>query len=194
MFQHTTQTIEREKSMNKQAETANDKQAEIANDRAIEYWSQNRFIDAIAQWKEATRNYPNVAEIHHNIGNAYAHQGQLEKAIESLNQAISLDETLVEAYNKLGCIYYKQSNLDAAIANWNQALKVDPDFEEARLNLQLVQQNVTQSVGENSEIPTYQHATEENSKRGEGRASKKGNKDKPTWRERMRRRLGKSQK
>jgi tetratricopeptide (TPR) repeat protein len=179
-----TQTSEQEKTMSTQVE--------IANDRAIEYWNQNRFTDAIAQWKEAARNYPDVAEIHHNLGNAYAHQGQLDKAIESLKQAISVDEALVEAHNKLGCIYYKQGNLDLAFASWNQALKIDPNFQEALRNLQLIP-NVTQFDREDSEIPPYQHVTEEEPKPGESQASK-GNESKSTWGERFRQRFGKSRK
>ena len=77
----------------------------MANDRAIDCWEQNRFDEAIAQWEEAINSNPNVAEIHHNLGNAYAHHNHTEEAIESLKRALSIDPTLVEAYNKLGCIF-----------------------------------------------------------------------------------------
>ena len=137
------------------------KQAEIANDRAIEYWKRNRFGEAIAQWEEALRMNPRVAEIYHNLGNAYAHQKLPDKAIESLKQALSLDPTLVEAYNKLGCIFYDQGNREMAISSWNQALEVDPDFGEALHNLHLAES--TPQFDVNSEIPEYEHGDSEES-------------------------------
>ncbi len=164
------------------------KQAEIANDRAIEYWEQNRFEEAIAQWENVVRKNPNIAEIHHNLGNAYAHQGKIEDAIESLKQAISIDPTLVEAYNKVGCICYKQGNFDLAFASWNQALKIDPNFEEAHHNLRLIQ-NVTQ-FDVDSEIPAYQHVTSEDTEQ-HGQADEGDSDDTPRWRNRIRQGLRK---
>ena len=130
------------------------KQAEIANDRAIQCWEQNRFDEAIAQWEAAINSNPNIAEIHHNLGNAYAHQNHTEEAIESLKRALSIDPNLVEAYNKLGCIFYRQGNRDFAFASWKQALKIKPDFKEALHNLRLLQ-NATQ-FDVNNEIPVYE--------------------------------------
>ena len=135
------------------------KQAEIANDRAIEYWKRDRFDEAIVQWEEAVRMAPRIAEIHHNLGKAYAHQNLTDKAIESLKQAVSVDPTLVEAYNKLGCIFYDQGNRELAISSWNEALKVRPDFREALHNLHLAES--TPHFDTNSEIPEYEHGDSE---------------------------------
>lgn len=134
-------------------------QAEIANDQAIEYWKQNRFGEAIAQWEEALRMNPQVAEIHHNLGNAYAHQNLPDKAIESLKQALELDPALVEAHHKLGCIFYDQGHRELAISSWNQALEIDPDFREALHNLHLAEG--TPQFDVNSEIPEYEHGEAE---------------------------------
>ena len=148
------------------------KQAEIANDRALEYWNRDRFDDAIAQWEEALRIDPQVAEIHHNLGNAYAHQKLPDKAIESLKQALSIDPTLVEAYNKLGCIFYDQGNRELAISNWNEALKVDPDFREALHNLHLVES--TPQFDVSSEIPEYEHGDSEEGEENSSRLTRVG--------------------
>ena len=171
------------------------KQAEIANDRAIEYWKQNRFDVAITQWEQAAQNYPDVAEIHHNLGNAYVHQGQTEKAIEALKRAINADPSLVVAYNKLGCIYYKQGNLDHALASWQQALKIQPDFHEANHNIRLLQKGT--QLNSSGEIPPYQHTTEGASGQDQrpkpivnDRRSRAGKED-LRWTNRARRRLKK---
>ena len=138
-------------------------QAEIANDQAIEYWKQNRFGEAIAQWEEALRINPQVAEIHHNLGNAYAHQNLPDKAIDSLKQALELDPALVEAHHKLGCIFYDQGHRELAISSWNQALEIDPDFREALHNLHLAEG--TPQFDVNSEIPEYEHGVTEEDER-----------------------------
>ena len=167
------------------------KRAEIANDRAIEYWNQNRFDEAIAQWEDILRQDPNLAEIYYNLGNAYMHQDNLESAIEAFKRALSIDPTLPEAYNKLGIICYKQGDRELAFACWKQALKIHPDFEEARHNIGIMQNNpqsdvnVEISVDAESEIPAYQHVTEADAADNEN-ASTEESDELPTWRNRIR--------
>ena len=159
------------------------KQAEIANDRAIEYWEQNRFEEAIAQWEEIVRKDPNLAEIHYNLGSAYMNQGKTESAIEAFKRALSVDPTLTEAYNKLGIICYKQGNARLAFACWKQALMINPDFDEARRNIGLIQSTPQFDVEE--EIPAYQHVTEDNVESDENASIEEGD-DPPTWTNRIR--------
>ena len=164
------------------------KRAEIANDRAIEYWEQNRFDDAIAQWEEILRRDPNLAEIYYNLGSAYMHQGKFESAIEALKWSLAIDPNLPEAYNKLGIICYKQGDAELAFACWKQALKINTDFEEARHNIGLIP-NVPQLDVED-EIPTYQQVTEDDAN-GDQNASLEESSDlPPTWRNRIRRGWG----
>ena len=163
------------------------KQAEIANDRAIEYWKQNRFDEAIAQWEEIVRNDPNLAEIHYNLGNAYMYQGKIEGAIDAFKQALSIDPILPDAYNKLGIICYKQGNAGLAFACWKQALMINPDFEEARNNIGLIQ-NAPQFDIED-EIPAYQHVTEGDAK-DDADTSLEDSDDPPTWKNKIRRGWG----
>ena len=159
------------------------KRAEIANDRAIEYWKQNRFDEAIAQWKEIVRQDPNLAEIYYNLGNAYMHQDNIESATEAFKRALSIDPTLPEAYNKLGIICYKQGDTELAFACWKQALKIHPDFEEARHNIGLIQNNP--QPDEDDEIPAYQYVTEDAAEDDENASIEQGD-ELPTWRNRIR--------
>ena len=155
------------------------KQVQIANDRAIEYWEQNRFDEAIAQWEEIARKGPSLAEIYYNLGSAYMHLGKIESATEALKRALSIDPTLSEAYNKLGIICYKQNNAELAFACWKQALMINPDFGEARRNIGLIQ-NPPQFDADD-EIPAYQHVTEDDRD-----ASVEDSSGSPTWRNRLR--------
>ena len=159
------------------------KRAETANDRAIEYWKQNRFDEAIAQWKEIVRQDPNLAEIYYNLGNAYMYQGNTDSAIEAFKHALSIDPTLPEAYNKLGIICYKQGDKELAFACWKQALKIQPDFEEARHNIGLLQNNP--QLDADDEIPAYQHVTEADAADDEDASIERGD-ELPTWRNRIR--------
>ncbi len=159
------------------------KQAEIANDRAIEYWKQNRFDEAIAQWEEIARKDPNLAEIHYNLGNAYMYQGKIESAIDAFKRTVSIDPTLPEAYNKLGIICYKQGNAGLAFACWKQALMINPDFEEARRNIGLIQ-NASQFDVE-GEIPAYQHVTDGDAT-GDASAGVEDSDNPSTWRNKIR--------
>ncbi len=163
------------------------KRAETANDRAIEYWEQNRFDDAVAQWEAIVRSDPNLAEIHYNLGSAYLYRDQFESAVEALKRALAIDPNLPEAYNKLGIICYRQGDIELAFACWKQALRINPDFQEARHNIEILQ-NVPQ-FDMDDEIPAYQHVTE-NDAQGDQNASAEDNSDVPTWRNRIRRGWG----
>lgn len=159
------------------------KRTEIANDRAIEYWEQNRFDEAIAQWEGIVRQDQNLAEIHYNLGSAYMHQGRVDSAIGAFKRAISIDPTLSEAYNKLGIICYKQGNAELAFACWKQALKINPDFEEARRNIGSLL-NASQFDTED-EIPVYQQVTQTDVTDDQN-ATIEDQDDLSTWRNRIR--------
>ena len=159
------------------------KRTEIANDRAIEYWEQNRFDEAIAQWEGIVRQDQNLAEVHYNLGNAYMHQGRIDSAIGAFKRAISIDPTLSEAYNKLGIICYKRGNAELAFACWKQALKINPNFEEVRRNIGLLQ-NVSQfNLG--GEMPVHQQVTQGDTTDDQN-ASIEDRDDMSTWRNRIR--------
>ena len=159
------------------------KQAGIANDRAIEYWKQNRFDEAIAQWEEIVRKDPNLAEIHYNLGSAYMYQGKIESAIDAFKRTLSIDPNLPEAYNKLGIICYKQGNAGLAFACWKQALMINPDFEEARRNIGLIQNAPPFDI--KGEIPSYQHVADGDAT-GDASASIEDSGNPPTWRSKIR--------
>ena len=166
--------------LNQELDNKMSKRAEVANERAIAQWEQGNFAQAIAQWEAIVAHEPNIAEIHHNLGNAYAQQGALDEAIESLKRAIAIDPRLIEAYNKLGCIFFKQNRLELAHASWRHALKIDPDFKEALHNLRLVQQSTT--LNASGDVPAYQH----DGSNADGAAN---DDSKTSWKARIRQRL-----
>ncbi len=116
-------------------------QATIYNERAIEFFQQKRLADAITEWQKAIEITPEVAELHHNLGNAYAKHGQLREAIAAWERAISLAPNLAEAYNNVGYAYYKLRDYREARTRWEQALQVKPNCTQAKRNLRLLERH-----------------------------------------------------
>ena len=145
-FDHTD-TEEQETSHSPPQDTADmdryiQDQAEAYNDRAIEFFEQGQFDEAITEWRRAIEVAPEIAELHHNLGNALAKSGELRQAIEAWEQAIQLDSELVEAYNNLGYAYYKLDDLQEAYRYWDRAVRIDPNCAEAQRNLQLLRERL----------------------------------------------------
>ena len=68
----------------------------------LELRKLNRYDEAIAPLKTATRLEPGSAQYHRELGVVYSKMGMLESAINSLEEAVRIDEKDAEALSNLG--------------------------------------------------------------------------------------------
>jgi len=96
-----------------------------------------RLDDAIAQYEEARRLNPTIADVHYNLGNALAKTpGRLNGAIAEYQEALRLKPDSVEAHNNLGnALARTPERLDDAVAQFEDALRLRPDYAEAHFGL-----------------------------------------------------------
>jgi len=73
---------------------------------------------AIADYTQAIRLDPDLAEVYGVRGLAYSQKGDFDKAIADCNQAIRLGPDFAEAYTNRGVAYDNKGDLDKAFADW----------------------------------------------------------------------------
>jgi tetratricopeptide (TPR) repeat protein len=107
------------------------------NNLGSELAQAGKASEAIAEYREALRLYPDCAEAHNNLGLALSKiPGGLNEAIAHYEEAIRLKPDFVEAHNNLGCgLDEIPGRMDDAMAQFQEALHIRPSYAEAHYNL-----------------------------------------------------------
>jgi tetratricopeptide (TPR) repeat protein len=101
-------------------------------------WSKvpGRLDDAVAQYQEALRLRPDIAETHTNLGRAWsAVPGKLDDAIAQYQEALRLDPKYPDAHFYLANALVQKGRIPEAIGHFEDALRADPGLAEASNNL-----------------------------------------------------------
>jgi tetratricopeptide (TPR) repeat protein len=104
-----------------------------------------RLNEAIADFEEALKISPNLAQTHNGLALALADSGDFDAAIEHFHKALDIWPNDAEACNNLAtALYYTgqhdAAKLDEAISYLQRSLALKPDFTAARQNLAAVKQ------------------------------------------------------
>jgi tetratricopeptide (TPR) repeat protein len=97
-----------------------------------------RLDEAAAAYQQMLLLWPDVPELHINLGVVLKNQGKLDEAAEQYRQALALGPNLADAHNNLGNILRQQGKLDQAAARFEQAIALRPDYAEAHNNLGVI--------------------------------------------------------
>ena len=93
--------------------------------------------DAIAAHREAIQRNPNDADLHYQLGLAYAKEGRLEQAIGSYLRAIALEPQYAEAYEELGLAYARSGRAEKAAAAAHEAGRLKAEYADLHYQLGL---------------------------------------------------------
>jgi tetratricopeptide (TPR) repeat protein len=78
-----------------------------------------------------------IANMHADVGQAYAEAGMLDNAIEELLKAVELCPTFADLRTRLGTMYREQGDLGRAREHFQLAKEANPRYVQARLLLGL---------------------------------------------------------
>ena len=90
---------------------------------------------AIETFCEAIARFPDVAELHNNLGVALDRAGRGEEAIAAFSRAIALNCEFAEAHASLGHALSAQARVGDAVGAYRRAIGLRPDFLEVHWRL-----------------------------------------------------------
>ena len=114
-------------------------------DRALAHLNNERYSEAIAQFKDTINRYSNFTPAYCGLGHAYLGQGNLREAENATKRALALDRSYQPAcklLNELKLAYYdrgltrlKDEQYGEAITDFKGAISIDPVFIDAHSDL-----------------------------------------------------------
>jgi len=96
---------------------------------------QNRWSDAITEYRTAIRLEPDLSLAHYNLGLGLDQEGDLGGAITEYREAIRLQPDLVVAHSNLSYVLRKKGDLDGAVAEARTAIRLRPELSNPHQEL-----------------------------------------------------------
>ena len=115
-----------------------------------------KFPEAIKEYKQVIRIYPESKAAWNNLGSAYRGMGKMSQAIGAYRKALERDPSYGLAYYNIGAVYDSRGYYDKALKNYSLAIRYDPSLTDSKRNPQVVNnrrlyavllQNYVQSAG-----------------------------------------------
>ena len=108
-------------------------------------FDDGEFEQALTHFHSAQLDRPEDRKLEFNIGDALFRMGDYEAAERSYGRVLTLgegDDLAQRTYYNLGNTLYYQGRLEEAIGAYEQALELNPQDEDARHNLEYVEQEM----------------------------------------------------
>jgi tetratricopeptide (TPR) repeat protein len=97
----------------------------------IALFRQQRFAEAVAQFRELNTLHPEYAPGYHNLGSALASLNRMDEAVAAWERAVALEPVYVDARLFLGVAHARAGRADAARAQFEAVLRLAPDHPQA---------------------------------------------------------------
>ncbi len=106
--------------------------AEAHHILGVTLFQEAKVSEAIQQYEQALRLYPDYPKAHLNLGIALEQTGRVPEAIEQYEQALRLNPDYVKAHYNLAVALERAGRVQEAIQHYERALRSNPDLTEAR--------------------------------------------------------------
>ncbi|MCK5427125.1 MAG: tetratricopeptide repeat protein, partial [Thermodesulfovibrionia bacterium] len=94
--------------------------------KAMKAYLEQRFEDAVEEYKKSIESNPYNPSAHSNLGYIYFDIGLIEKAYEYQKNAIYIDPEFANAHYGLALIYKKWGERQNAKRHWKKYLRIEP--------------------------------------------------------------------
>ncbi len=121
-----------------------------------ERYQAEQYADALARYREAQVERPDLPELNYNAANALFRAQDLERAIEEAQRALTTSDpaVLASAYYSLGNIYASLERWQEARAAYRNSLIYNPLDADTKYNLELANRRIAQSAPPPAVSPT----------------------------------------
>jgi len=103
--------------------------ARAHNNLGLVLADQEKFDEAIVQYRTALEIDPNSEKIHDNLGVVLSRNGQVDEAIIQYRKALEINPNTVSAYSNLGNALNARGQYEEALTLYNKALELNPNLE-----------------------------------------------------------------
>jgi len=97
-----------------------------------------RFEEAIREYRNVLRLYPESKAAWNNIGSVYRALGRYGDALGAYRKAVELDSHYGLAYYNMGAVYDSQGYYDQAIKYYSLGVRYNPGLTDSKKNPQVV--------------------------------------------------------
>ena len=134
----------------------------IAADPGVDAYQQEEYAKARDLYEKYTAENPEDLRGEFNLGTTLHRTGEFDPAEDALKHALATDDPALKSrtFYNLGNTQVKKGDLQSALESYKMALRFDPHDEDAKINLELVDQllqdappdsSAQQEPGEDSE-------------------------------------------
>ena len=103
--------------------------------QAEAFANQQRFDEALREYRNALQLDANFAQAHSGIGMVYWKMGRIDDAIDALQKALALNGDILQAHAVMGILLSQRGQDEEAITHYKKAIELDPKSPHAYLGL-----------------------------------------------------------
>ncbi len=123
------------------------------NEAGNEHFDESAYDDAVAEYRLAQVDEPDLAEPYYNAANAYNRLSQVDAALAQTEQALKTadPELAAQAWYNLGNAFFDAEQWPQAVEAYKEALRFQPDDVDAKHNLELALQKLEEQQQQQDE-------------------------------------------
>lgn len=109
----------------------------------LRHYKNQRFREAIAEFENAIRMYPDFKEAYSILGNAYFRNRMYGEAAHAYTRVKEMDPYDTTAYENMGVIYANRGDYMEAMKEWQRVLEIDPGRDDIRKKIERASRMLT---------------------------------------------------
>ena len=119
--------------------------------KAETYFSENKFNEAVVEYKNVIQIDPNDARAHYQLGLALTRVGRMREAFDSFLKSVELDQGFIDARLQLGTFSLLSKDIKMAREQAEKILTKEPNNVSGRLlmsSIYLAENDIDRAVSE----------------------------------------------
>lgn len=112
----------------------------------LRHYKNQRFQEAIAEFENAIRIYPDFKEAFSILGNAYFRNRMYEQAANAYLRVKEMDPYDTTAYENMGVIHANRGEYMEAMKEWQRVLEIDPGRDDIRKKIERASRMLTRKA------------------------------------------------
>lgn len=101
-----------------------DNKANSFNKKGLSFYTQGKYIEAIAEFKKALEHAPNNYDARYHLGIVYYAKGMTDESISELKKAIEVNPNEPKAHYNIAFAYVTKENVPQALVEYKRAVEL----------------------------------------------------------------------